>query len=163
MELIITRKSGEQFTVLYDEVDAHLIESGGWRFSIIAKPRTQYVRAACGRGASTYLHRLILADAAIVDHINGNGLDNRRINLRSCTRAQNSRNMRAPLLGSSRYKGVRQFAGKWRASIRLSGTRIHLGTFATEEEAALAYDAVAAEHYGDFAFLNFPRETGAIA
>jgi len=85
-----------------------------------------------------------------VDHINGNVLDNRRENLRECTPLQNRQHVTTSRSGS-KYKGVRQDTfGNWNARI---GTD-HIGYYATEEEAAQAYNAHAKERYGEFAYLN---------
>lgn len=88
------------------------------------------------------------------DHINGDGLDNRRVNLRPSTRMQNSWNRR-PL---NTYKGTlfKKSRGKWYAKIQVNGVRFETGYFNTEEEAAFAYDLLACEHFGEFAWLNFP-------
>lgn len=101
-----------------------------------------------------------------VDHINGNGLDNRRSNLRQATETQNKRNRRKPKGSSSIYKGVgwQVYAQKWQAGITVNYKRIHLGLFENEEDAAKAYDQEARIRFGKFATLNFPNdgEQGAI-
>ncbi|MHC4636877.1 MAG: HNH endonuclease [Planctomycetota bacterium] len=95
-----------------------------------------------------------------VDHINGNGLDNRKVNLREATAMQNTWN-RKKMRGnfSSRFKGVSWISrfGKWRAKISCGGKTIYLGYFKDEEAAARAYDAKAAQLYGKFAKRNFPE------
>jgi len=104
-----------------------------------------------------YMHRLLLdTDAPTVDHINGNGLDNRRLNLRPATRAQNSQNRgKHQTIHHSRFKGVTLHRGKWVAYIYLNGKRKHLGYFSSQEEAAKAYDKSALENFGEFARTNF--------
>lgn len=106
------------------------------------------------------MHREILnldkGDNSIVDHINGEGWDNRKSNLRIVTSKQNSENARAQSR-TSVYKGVYLPTPKWRASIRVGGKKIALGTFNSEEQAALAYDE-AARKYFDCPTLNFPKE-----
>lgn len=97
-----------------------------------------------------------------VDHINGDTLDNRRSNLRVCTRQQNHRNRRRSC-GMSSLKGVtyqasRNGARPWMSRIRLSrSVRLYLGNFDTALEAALAYDEAAVKHFGEFAAPNFPE------
>ena len=95
-----------------------------------------------------------------VDHINGNGLDNRRENLRVCSRRENARNSRKRCKGSSMFKGVcldRQY-GTWRASVRFNRKLINIGRFRNEEEAARAYDNAAEQYFGVFAHVNFPKK-----
>jgi len=94
-----------------------------------------------------------------VDHINGDGLDNRRANLRAATSSQNSANSRLATTNTSGYKGVTYFrrTGRWRAYLGGHRQR-HLGYFDTPEEAARAYDAAALARWGTFARLNFPPQ-----
>lgn len=102
----------------------------------------------------------------VVDHINGNTLDNRRENLRIATRTQNSQNSQKHLVAGAKsgYRGVhptfRTSSGetRWRARIRLNGVITHLGYFYSEVDAAKAYDQKAREMFGSFARLNFPEE-----
>lgn len=97
--------------------------------------------------------------SGVLDHINGDTLDNRIVNLRDADLNQNSQNRRAVSL--SGYKGVqaeKSTANPWKASIRVRGKLSHLGMFKTAEQAAEAYDAAALMHFGEFAKLNFPVE-----
>lgn len=112
------------------------------------------------------LHRTIMDVPAglDVDHRNGNGLDNRRANLRVGTRSQNLANAkkRRTVGGkrtASRFKGVywNKKISKWYGRIQRNGHYAHLGSFASEEDAARAYDRAAREHFGEFACLNFPE------
>jgi HNH endonuclease len=106
------------------------------------------------------MHRLIMDARAgeVVDHINGDGLDNRRSNLRVCLQAENSRNRRKGEGFSSRFKGVSLVKGRrekpWRAQIR-HGEKVRcLGYFSLEEEASRAYDEAAIALFGAFARVN---------
>jgi hypothetical protein len=108
------------------------------------------------------MHRLIM-DAPknlVVDHIDHNGLNNRKSNLRICTNAQNACNMRPYRGVSSKYKGVSwsKKKKKWEAGIKRDQKRYRLGFFETEIEAAKAYDKKASQLHGQFACLNFPAE-----
>lgn len=116
---------------------------------------TFYAVSAPKGGPKVRLHNFLLPDAPMVDHINGNGLDNQRHNLRACTKAQNQRNVRKQASTSSRYKGVywHQQNGKWLARAQ----KQYLGCFSNEEEAAIAYDKAALSLFGAFAQLNFPE------
>lgn len=113
-----------------------------------------------GKKTTLYLHQLILdaPSGKMVDHRNGNGLDNRRENLRLASRAQNRQNSRLDRDSSSGYKGVRRNRRKWQARINVGPNRITLGSFNTKEDAARAYDAAAKKHYGEFARVNFPGD-----
>ncbi len=93
-----------------------------------------------------------------VDHINHNTLDNRRCNLRICTRTENKRNGKIRKDNTSGYKGVREHKHnkKWEASIRFNNRRIYLGRFDSKIEAAKAYDKAARKYFGEFMHLNFP-------
>lgn len=105
------------------------------------------------------MHRVILGlqpgDKIQTDHINHNGLDNRRENLRKCTHAENQYNQRIRQ-HSSRYKGVSwdERRGKWIAQIRINGGNEYLGCFNDEDNAAKAYNLVAIGYFGGFANLN---------
>lgn len=117
-----------------------------------------------GKGRySTSMHRQVLQAkrGQQIDHINHDGLDNRRENLRFCTSEQNNRNRRPRVGVSSAYKGVsrEQEAAlkEWRAQIRVNGKSVNLGQFDNEIDAAIAYDNKAKEAWGDFAYLNFPE------
>lgn len=109
---------------------------------------------------SVSMHRLIVnaPRGKDVDHINGNGLDNRRANLRICSRKENLGNQRVRTNNTSGFKGVywHNRAKKWCAQITENEHGRHQGLFQTKEEAARAYDLAAKNLYGDFAKLNFP-------
>jgi hypothetical protein len=94
------------------------------------------------------------------DHINHNGLDNRKANLRQATRAQNCWNKRKQKGShSSKYKGVSWLSRekKWQARIQANGRKIFIGSFKNEIDAAKAYDRAAKKYYKEFASLNFPQ------
>ncbi len=109
------------------------------------------------------MHRVIMGDVkgVIYDHINGDGLDNRKSNLRIATAQQNNMN-RIPRKGcSSKYKGVswNKPNKKWLCILGHNYKNTYLGSFDDEEECARAYDKKAKELFGEFARLNFPEET----
>lgn len=89
----------------------------------------------------------------VIDHANGNGLDNRRENLRAATKSQNAANSKKRSL-LSKYKGVCKNGPGWQATICHKGKNIYLGTYKTQEQAAIAYDLFAYMAHGEFAVLN---------
>jgi hypothetical protein len=105
-----------------------------------------------------WMHRIInrTPDGMETDHVNGDPLDNRKSNLRSCTHAQNLRNQRAQKNRSSKYRGVvfDKENKKWRALIKLSGKRYCLGRYLSEHDAAIAYNKAALNLFEEFAYQN---------
>ncbi len=104
------------------------------------------------------MHRLILGakDDEHVDHINNNGLDNRKCNLRICTNQQNHFNMKPQEDCASQYKGVCwcKRRKRWYARIKLNYKNKWLGYFDNEADAAKAYNHAATEYFGEFKRLN---------
>jgi hypothetical protein len=100
-----------------------------------------------------YMHRAIAGagKGVTVDHIDHDGLNNRKSNLRECTYSQNAANARKGPGYTSKHKGVCWHAGKWEAFIRCRDKHLYLGRFATEEEAATAYAIAAKDMFGEFA------------
>lgn len=109
--------------------------------------------------ANILMHRLILGTPTNLDsdHIDNNGLNNQRANLRICTRSQNNMNRFHKKNSTSKYKGVtwHNQDKKWRTRIRIRGTDIYNSLFDSELEAAKAYDAAALKYFGEYARLNF--------
>jgi hypothetical protein len=154
---------------LIDEGDYEHVRVHRWYY---APPhgtnRTGYaattIRVEKGKWRSIGMHRFVM-DAPPklkVDHENGNGLDNRRTNLRYATTMQNNANAAAYSNSKSGYRGVywteRDHA--WAATIHLADRVYFLGRYATAEEAARVYDAKAREFFGEFARLNLPESEG---
>ena len=125
--------------------------------------RGRQIYAICRKnGKEVYMHRMIMRPRKgyIVDHIDHNGLNNRRDNLRVCTARQHQANRGPAGSGSSRFVGVffNRRIGKWQAHIMAHGKHYYLGVYDDEIEAAKARDRKAYELHGEFAYLNFPED-----
>lgn len=135
---------------LVDEADADLVRHERWHLDHDGAVWCHPV----GRPRSTVkMHRRITGArrGQDVDHINHDRLDNRRANLRRCTHAQNMMNMHQAV-GQSGYRGVRLMpGGRWHARIRRDYRDVHLGAFATREEAWAARRAAELRLLGEFA------------
>lgn len=105
-----------------------------------------------------YLHRYILgnSDNKLIDHVDGNGLNNLRSNLRFCSPQQNCFNRAGNKASTSGFKGVCWASRdkRWKAQIQINGKNQHLGQFTEEIEAAKAYNQAALKLFGDFARIN---------
>ena len=99
-------------------------------------------------------HHLLSDDFPFVDHIDGNGLNNQKVNLRACSMSQNGCNRRMEKGNQSGFKGVHFHQGLWRTEIRLGNLRIRKSGFRTKEEAAIFYNEQAIILHGLFAKLN---------
>ena len=149
---------------LVDEADFDHVMQWRWyaRPALQARRNFYVYRTLSGAKPKTlYLHRFLVdAERGFeVDHINGNGLDNRRDNLRKCSKSLNNANRKATLAASG-YRGVYPQAGgpRWAARISTGSRRYKwLGSYVDPVEAAKAYDAAARALFGDFATLNFPE------
>lgn len=129
---------------------------GQWLWQVTIRQDFAYAVGRMGQKRKTqkYLHRVIAAPKAgyHVDHINGNGLDNRRENLRVTTMSQNLMNQRKSRANTSGFKGVsfHKQRQKWRACIKKDGKYMHLGLFNTPEAAYAAYCEASAKLHGEF-------------
>lgn len=149
---------------LVDDEDAEWLEQWRWYALKINGGRFYAVRGTyCGREngknktKTLYMHREILRPPPgwFCDHIDNDGLNNRRSNLRPANRFQNCQNARTRVGNSSGFKGVnKERNGRFEASIQANGIKRYLGTFATAEEAHEAYCKAATELHGDFARLT---------
>lgn len=105
-------------------------------------------------GRTTRFHRLVLQNVKVIDHIDGNGLNNLIENLRRCTTQQNLYNRSKTKANTSGYKGVSRHKNKWRAKIKINGKLIHLGLFETPDKASFAYENAAKKHHKEFYYIS---------
>lgn len=137
-----------------DEADLPILNGMNWHAD--KRGKTFYVRgrkSGVSKGG-VYLHNLLMGGRT--DHRDGDGLNNRKNNLRRCTQDQNTLN-RGPSRGK-RFKGVYPRGRLFYAQLYRHGVAYHSYGHATAEAAARAYDALALKHHGEFARLNFPSE-----
>jgi len=146
---------------LIDDEDYYRVNQ--YRWFAWKRSNTWYARHVQRRGKEKRtiidMHRLIMGfPEHTVDHIDGNGLNNTRNNLRNATIAQNIKNARKRSDSKQPYKGIEwdKVNLNWHAYICPKGKKTNLGRFATAEAAAHAYDTAAIRLYGEFAHLNFP-------
>lgn len=144
---------GEKF-VAVDLCDMPRVTPYEWKITE-SRPGYFYARGNVD-GVLVYMHRLLVGakPGQVVDHKDGDGLNNRRSNLRPCTHGENSRNKKvAP---GRRWKGIALYRDKkiWVARIAKNGITYYLGSFATPRKAAAVYNRVARRLHGEFALLN---------
>lgn len=146
-----------QFATI-DLCDVDKVEKHNWYAQWYEDPQKYYAMSRINNNKPVGLHRFILnvTNPKIqVDHRDGNGLENRRFNIRVCTSNQNLQNQQSRK-GNSIYKGVCFFkrSKKWVAYISYNSKRIHLGCYNDERIAAIAYNLEAKKLFGEFARLN---------
>lgn len=141
------------YSTLVDDEDFESLSNFKWHYSAGYASRTD---RTSGKARAVKMHRAIMGlsfgDVRVIDHINGDPLDNRKDNLRVCTNAENMRNQKLYANTVSGLKGVyRRRNGTWRAQIQVDGKRKCLGYFKTAEEGHQAYVVAAKELHGEFA------------
>ena len=162
-------RSGDGITTIFlsqgeftqvDSVDDELAEFN-WSVYVNRGCRYAFRKVGGRKGKKVILHREIAARMGLdltneIDHVDGNGLNNRRNNLRAATTAQNQRNQGIDRRNKSGVKGVWWVGSqqKWRAGITVDRKRYYLGSFSSKEDAAAAYDMAAARLHGEFARPN---------
>jgi len=134
-----------------DDEDAYVFELCKWNLG--GGTYRYWINSRIGS-----LHRFLMncPDQLVVDHKNGNTLDNRKANLRICTRQENVRAARKRVDNTSGYRGVQHVTNQppgpnpWRAVIKVNYKKIHLGVYPTRELAAAAYREAAEKYFGEF-------------
>lgn len=151
--LTVYRKNGTKYVSTINSSDVVAISKFTWR--VLEKENNPTYLRTTNKGVNLVLHRLVLNPFSfqVVDHIDGNGLNNVRSNLRVCSHIQNQRN-RHRFLGN--FKGVTYHKRDkmFTSSIKFNSKANHLGYFKTEVEAAIAYNQAALKYFGEFARLN---------
>jgi hypothetical protein len=152
------------FVTIVDAVDADLLQ---YKWSVKLSRKTEYAARGIGKNNKVItirMHRVILSrilgrdliNGEVVDHINGNGLDNRRSNLRLATVAENNRNANKSMKPVSGLKGAYPIRDRWRSYICIDRKQIYLGEYDTAREAHVAYCEAAKKYHGEFA--NFGED-----
>lgn len=152
------------YVALVDDEDFERVSAHKWRAHVISKTPNVLVYAVRSltrierKRKHIYMHHFILGAKALTDHLDDNGLNNQRENLRPATYSQNIANARKRGGCASPYRGVgwRKDIQKWTARITKDGVEYRVGYFREECDAALAYNLKAYELFGEFARFNEP-------
>lgn len=149
--IINSKKYGNKIMIVDDE-DFDLMSRRKWA---LQKTSNSFYAQRQIKGVKKYAHRLIMNEPLeLIDHIDGNGLNNQKSNLRICDHSGNSRNSIKPITNKSGYKGVCYSKGAYYVGIYVDNKRIHIGSFKDAIEAAKAYNNAAIKYHGEFARLN---------
>ena len=142
------------YDVIIDDEDFERVSAINWR--LISNVYFGIGKRINGKYKIIRLHRFIIdaPEGYEVDHVNCNTLDNRKTNLRLCTRTQNSRNRLKNKNNSSGYKGVTRDRNRWRAMIIAENKRVVLGIYETKEEAYKAYCEASKKFHGEFGRIS---------
>lgn len=149
---------------IIDSEDFHIVS--GYRWHVSKYKNVQYALSAKwnkGNPSTILMHRLVMNlkryDGLMIDHINMNGLDNRKINLRFTDFSLNAHHCKLLSSNTTGFRGIawNNIRCAWQATIRVYGKRYFLGYYSSKRNAALAYDAAALRYKKDHATLNFPE------
>lgn len=150
--LEVTSKKYGIVDFLFSPCDVDIISKYNW--CVVKHGNHTYARTS--DGSNLILHRVLLDPGPefVVDHRDGNTLDNRRENIRVCTHAENAINRTRSKFSNLRGIAYRKDSKKWRAYVGLDKKRINIGTFSSLKEAIIAYNEAALYYYGEFAVLH---------
>ena len=158
MTFLINSKKFGKHAVEIDDEDWKKVKAFMWHVSYQRKKCVAVVTRWKNDDKVTTLslHRFLTPCARMIDHKDGDPLNNKRSNLRACTRAENNRNRGKSINNVSGFKGVylRKNKNRFCAQIRVNRQKIHLGYFSTKEDAAKEYNKAATRYFGKFARLN---------
>lgn len=156
MKRIEVKSKGSIFFAEISDCDYNLVSAYNWILDTPGYPSTK-IKMPCGHYESVTMHKLIMGrgkNRMSVDHIDRNKLNNQRENLRFCTQQQNILNRGMQKNNTSGFRGVKMNRNFIVAQIRVGGKTIHIGTFKTKKDAAIAYDKVAIQYHGEYAMTN---------
>jgi len=143
-----------KFVSLVDDADYEYINSFAWSYCVLSGRSYAITTFSSGERRQMLMHQMIIGvnDGMDIDHIDGDGLNNTRSNLRMCTRAENIHNQ---IRRSGNKKGTSRLqSGRYSAKIMSYGVSHWLGTFDSQNEASRAYNEAAIKYHGEFARLN---------
>ncbi len=154
-------KLNKGYVAIVDDEDYKRVSMRKWYVSNPkTKGTTRYAMSfdyGKNRAKTILLHRFIMSPkkGMVIDHINRDGLDCRKTNMRECTMSQNLQNKRKQR-GTSKYKGVYLYkrTGRWIAQYRVNGKKTDVGSFENEIDAAIAYDKAVTKAFGEYARTN---------
>jgi hypothetical protein len=154
--VVCSKKYGDRIALVDDEDYEKLYK---FRWSLWARPKNnQYYAETTINKKKVFMHRFLMGfpDKKNVDHIDGNGLNNQKTNLRICTQFGNTKNRIGNQISTSKYKGVCKHRGRWLCQIHIGEEKYFLGYFDSEIDAAHRYDYEAIKYHGEFVKLNDP-------
>jgi len=163
MKMIINSPTYGNHTVFFDDEDIDLIKKYRWSIwrSATGKFYAFHSWKRSGEEVSIKMHRLVMGvereKYPLIDHCDGNTLNNKKVNLRKAVHSQNSMNRGKTIKNKSGFKGVsKKTKNRYQVVVVVKGKRHYGGLFENPIDAAKKYDEMAKKHHGEFAYLNFP-------
>jgi len=155
-------KLNHGYSAMVDDDDYDFLSKFNWhtvfqhKSRAVREAKTNVWDRVLKKSNGVSMHIMILGHGGVIDHKDGNPLNNQKANLRRCTQAENVKNRAIQRGNKSGFKGVffQKKLGRWRAQISVMGKAKHLGCFDDPAVAALSYNEAAKKYYGEFARLN---------